>query len=142
VISVRIVKQIFCSTFSSNMSATLIDRYRPDLSRYEEIYKKLHANPELSDLEEQTASFIEDHLTKLSPDLDIKTKLGGFGLIAICRNGSGKTILLRADFDALPVAEKTGLEYASKKKMQDVHGDLKPVMHGKLADSILWSARC
>ena len=113
------------------MSCTLVDRYRPDLSQYEEIYKHLHVNPELSDLEEQTAKFIEDHLTKLSADLEIKTKIGGFGLIAICRNGGGRTILLRADFDALPVEELTGLEYASTKRMKDANGDMKPVMHGK-----------
>ncbi len=111
-----------------------------DLSQYEEIYKTLHANPELSNMEEQTAKLIESHLRALSPDLGIKTKIGGHGLIAICKNGSGKTILLRADFDALPVEEKTGLEYASKKKMQDVNGDLKPVMHGKPRIWMLWSA--
>ena len=119
------------------MAQSLVDRYLTDIAQYEEIYKHLHANPELSDLEETTANFIEDHLRKLSTDLDIKTKIGGFGLVAICRNGIGKTILLRADFDALPVAEKTGLEYASKKQMQDVHGDLKPVMHGKLYNLML-----
>jgi metal-dependent amidase/aminoacylase/carboxypeptidase family protein len=113
------------------MSHNLLDHYRPNLSQYEEIYKKLHANPELSDLEEQTAKLIEGHLSNLFSELDIKTRIGGFGLFAVCKNGSGKTILLRADFDALPVAEKTGLEYASTKKMQDVHGNLKPVMHGK-----------
>jgi metal-dependent amidase/aminoacylase/carboxypeptidase family protein len=82
-------------------------------------------------LEEHAANFTEGQLTKLSCDLDVKAKIGGFGLVAICKNGAGKTVLLRADFDALPVVEKTGLEYASKKKMQDVHGDTKPVMHGK-----------
>ena len=114
------------------MARFLVDRYLADLTEYEEIYKKLHANPELSDLEEETATLIENHLRKLSSDLEIKTKIGGFGLVGICRNGSGRTVMLRADMDALPVAEKTGLEYASKKKMQDVHGDLKPVMHGTL----------
>lgn len=124
------------------MAQSLFDRHLTDLTQYEEIYKKLHANPELSDLEEETARLIESHLRKLSSDLEIKTKIGGFGLIAICRNGNGKTIMLRADFDALPVAEKTGLEYASRKKMQDVHGDLKPVMHGKLHILMLSSATC
>jgi metal-dependent amidase/aminoacylase/carboxypeptidase family protein len=118
------------------MSQTVVDRCRPDLSQYESIYKHLHANPELSDLEEETADFIEAHLKKISPDLEIKTRIGGFGLVAICKNGRGKTILLRADFDALPVMEKTGLDFASKKKMKDVLGDLKPVMHGKIDSSL------
>lgn len=113
------------------MFRALVDRHRPDLVPYEEIYKGLHANPELSDLEEETARFIEGHLIKLSAELEVKTKIGGFGLIAVCKNGDGRTILLRADFDALPVEELTGLEYASKKQMKDVNGDMKSVMHGK-----------
>jgi metal-dependent amidase/aminoacylase/carboxypeptidase family protein len=44
-----------------------------------------------------------------------KRRLAVLAFVAICKNGAGKTVLLRADFDALPVAEKTGLEYASKK---------------------------
>ncbi len=126
----------------SNMSQAMINRHLPDLSHYEEIYKTLHANPELSDMEEETANLIESHLRKLSSDLEIKTKIGGYGLIAICRNGDGKTILLRADFDALPVHEKTGLAYASAKKMKDVNGDLKPVMHGKIHILMLCSLPC
>ena len=101
-----------------------------DLAPYEEIYKHLHANPELSDQEEETAKLVTEHLSKLLPDLEIHTAIGGHGVIAICRNGEGKTILLRADFDALPVAEKTGLPYASKKTMKDVNGNKKSVMHG------------
>jgi metal-dependent amidase/aminoacylase/carboxypeptidase family protein len=108
--------------------------------QYEEICKKLHANPELSDLEEETAKSIEDYLTKLSPELEIKTKIGGFGLVAICKNGSGRMVLLRADFDTLPIAEMTGLDYASKKKMKDANGDLKPVMHGELDFSGVWKS--
>ena len=114
------------------MSQSLLDQYRPNLLPYEELYKHFHTNPELSELEEETAKTIAEHLTKLSPDLQIATNIGGFGVIAVCRNGPGKTVLLRADFDALPIAEKTGLEYASTKKMRDVSGDLKPVMHGIL----------
>lgn len=114
------------------MSRSLVDQHRPELLQYEEIYKTLHSNPELSDLEEQTADLIEGHLRNLSPELDVKTRVGGFGLLAICTNGNGRTILLRADFDALPVEEMTGLEYASKKKMRNVEGDLKPVMHGTI----------
>ena len=45
------------------------------------------------------------------------------------KNGKGKTLLLRADIDALPVQEQTGLDYASTKRMKDVEGIEKPVMH-------------
>ena len=109
----------------------LLDKHRPDLGHYEEIYKHCHSNPELSTQESETAQLIADHLKKLSSDLDIRTSIGGHGLIAICKNGPGKTVLLRADIDALPLGEKTGLDYASKKTMKDTDGLVKSVMHGK-----------
>ena len=104
----------------------------PDMGPYEELYKHLHQNPELSTQEKETAATIEAHLRKLSPnkELDIRTNIGGYGLIAVLENGSGNTILLRADFDALPVLEKTGLPYASKATQVDNRDGLsKPVMH-------------
>lgn len=113
------------------MSQTILDHHRPDLTHYEDIYKHLHSNPELSNQESETAAFIAEHLASLSPGLEIKTNIGGHGLVAICRNGPGKTLLLRADMDALPVEEKTGVEYASVKKMRDVEGEVKSVMHGE-----------
>ena len=109
----------------------LIKSHRPPLEPYEELYKHFHSHPELSTQESETASTIVSHLKKLSSDLDIRTKIGGTGLIAILKNGQGKTLLLRADMDALPVAEKTGLEYASKQTMKDTDGLVKPVMHGE-----------
>ena len=110
----------------------IVDKHRPDLAPYEELYRHLHANPELSTQEKETAQLIAERLSKLSSDLDIRKNIGGHGLVAILKNGPGKTVLLRADIDALPVAEKTGLPYASKKTMEDVDGIVKPVMHGEL----------
>ena len=110
----------------------ILDKHRPDLTPYEDLYRHLHANPELSTQEKETAQLIAERLSKLSSDLDIRKNIGGHGLVAILKNGSGKTVLLRADIDALPVAEKTGLPYASKKTMEDVDGIVKPVMHGEL----------
>lgn len=88
-----------------------------------------HANPELSNQEKETAAAIAKKLTEISPDFDIRTGIGGHGLVGILANGSGSAILLRADFDALPVQERTGLPYASKKRMKDADGVEKPVMH-------------
>src|SRR5437868_2128226 len=107
--------------------ASVIKQYRPDLKPYEELYKHCHANGELSTQEKDTAALITGRLRKLSDDLDIRTGIGGHGQIAIFKNGSGPTILLRADIDALPVLEKTGLDYASKKTMLDTDGVVKPV---------------
>lgn len=107
-----------------------ISQYRPDLKSYEDLYKHLHQNPELSTQEKETAATIASHLRKLSSDLSIKTDIGGHGLFAVLANGPGSTILLRADFDALPVKEKTGLPYASTKTQIDSRdGVERPVMH-------------
>lgn len=109
--------------------APILHKYCPDLGPYEEFYKFAHQNGELSTQEKETAALITKRLREISPDLDIRTDIGGHGLIAIYKNGAGPTVLLRADIDALPVREKTGLPYASTKTMPDVHGVVKPVMH-------------
>ena len=108
----------------------LISKHRPNLSSYEDLYKHFHSHPELSNQEKETAATIAEHLrSKVSSDFDIRTNIGGHGIAALLFNGDGPTILLRADFDALPVEERTGLEYASKKRMVDADGIEKPVMH-------------
>jgi metal-dependent amidase/aminoacylase/carboxypeptidase family protein len=115
---------------TSSLTA-ILDKHRPNLAPYEDLYRHLHANPELSTQENETAQLIAERLQKLSSDLDIRKNIGGHGLIAILKNGPGKTVLLRADIDALPLAEKTGLPYASRKTMKDSDGIVKPVMHGE-----------
>lgn len=108
----------------------IVEKHRPNLDQYEEVYKHFHANPELSNQEKQTAATIASFLKdKISKDIDVRSGIGGTGIVAILHNGSGPTILLRADIDALPVAELTGLSYASQKRMVDADGIEKPVMH-------------
>nr|POF05441.1 thermostable carboxypeptidase 1 [Quercus suber] len=108
----------------------LVTKHRPDLTSYEELYKHLHAHPELSNQEHNTAAFIQKYLhQKLSAEFDIRANIGGTGIAALFHNGDGPTVLLRADFDALPVLEVTGLAYASKVRMRDADGVEKPVMH-------------
>ncbi|WPH01426.1 Hypothetical protein R9X50_00427200 [Acrodontium crateriforme] len=108
----------------------LVNKYRPDLTPYEELYKHFHANPELSKQEHETAAAIIAYLREnVSFDFDIRPNIGGTGIAALLHNGPGPTILLRADFDGLPVEERTGLPYASKKRQKDVEGIEKPVMH-------------
>lgn len=111
----------------------IVHTCRPEIRQYEALYKTLHSNPELSHQEKETAALIKHHLTTLTSDLDIRGSIGGHGLIGILKNGPGPTVLLRADMDALPVEEKTGLEYASRKQATDIDGKLQSVGHGQYA---------
>ncbi|KAI4138465.1 MAG: hypothetical protein LQ340_008054, partial [Diploschistes diacapsis] len=95
---------------------------------YESIRRHLHANPELSTLETETAAFVAEHLRGLQAFDEIHTGIGGTGVVGVMRNGEGRCVLLRADMDGLPVRERTGLEWASRKRMRDVSGEVKDVM--------------
>jgi metal-dependent amidase/aminoacylase/carboxypeptidase family protein len=108
----------------------LVEANRPELQQYEALYKKLHANPELSHQERETSALVLEQLQGLgNGNLSIKTGIGGYGLIAVLRNGEGPVVLARADMDALPVAEQTGLDYASTKYASRGEKGT-PVMHG------------
>lgn len=77
----------------------------------EELYRDLHQHPELSHQEHRTAAAVADRLQQTG--FEVTTGVGGTGVVGILRNGEGATVLLRADMDALPVLEDTGLPYAS-----------------------------
>ncbi|KAL4806384.1 hypothetical protein BDV18DRAFT_168516 [Aspergillus unguis] len=106
----------------------IVNKFRPDLGPYESIYKEIHSNPELSGEEEETAARVVENLKRIG--FEVHAKIGGHGVAAVLRNGDGPTVLLRADMDALPLAEKTGLPYASKKVVKNKAGVNVPVMHG------------
>ena len=91
------------------------------------LYRHLHQSPELSTQEEKTAAKMAERLRALG--FEVTQKVGGHGVVGILRNGKGPTVMLRADMDALPVEEKTGLAYASKVKAKDPGGQSVPVMH-------------
>ncbi|MCJ1307930.1 hypothetical protein MMC25_001578 [Agyrium rufum] len=112
---------------SSPDYSAIISQYRPNLTPYEEVYKVIHADPELSLCESSTAAIAVEHLRKHG--YTVHTSIGGHGVIGILKNGPGRSVLLRADIDALPVREKTGLPYASTKTMADHEGKMQPVMH-------------
>jgi metal-dependent amidase/aminoacylase/carboxypeptidase family protein len=82
-----------------------------------EPYKELHATPEFSQIEEQTAAKLAKVLE--STGCVVTIGVGGTGVVAVLKNGAGKTLLLRADRDALPVAEEIGLPYGSKVRAAD-----------------------
>ncbi len=92
-----------------------------------ELYTYLHQNPELSEQEEETSKKMASELKKLG--YEVTEKFGDYGVVATMKNGKGKTILIRADMDALPVEEKTGLSYASTMKRTDLDGNEVAVMH-------------
>lgn len=91
------------------------------------LYKELHANPELSLHEEQTAARLAKELR--GAGLEVTENFGGHGIVGILKNGDGPVILVRTDLDALPVQEKTGLPYASTRTVKDDLGREVPVMH-------------
>ena len=91
------------------------------------LYKELHANPELSFKEEKTSKKLANILRDLG--LEVTENFGGYGVIALFRNGEGKTIMLRADMDGLPVEELTGAPYASRTKSINQVGDEVFTMH-------------
>ena len=109
-------------------SKPLIDTHRPDLTPYEAVYKDIHQNPELSRQEVRTANIVSTHLKSLG-GYNVHEKIGGHGVVGVLKNGPGKCVVLRADMDALPHLENTGLPYASTKKGIDPEGKETPIMH-------------
>jgi hippurate hydrolase len=93
----------------------------------EEFYRNLHQHPELSHQEQQTAATVGERLR--GSGYEVHESVGGTGIVGILRNGSGPSVLLRADMDALPVREQTGLPYASSVTATDQSGAEVPVMH-------------
>lgn len=113
------------TTHASSPLATDVERdYEANLR---ELFVYFHAHPELSGKEINTAARLAKELRTLG--LEVTEGVGGTGVVAIARNGSGRTILVRADMDGLPVAERSGLSYASKAKQTDAAGVEQSVMH-------------
>jgi hippurate hydrolase len=102
--------------FNNKMDG-FIDALLPEL---EEIYKDIHQNPELSMQEFRTAKIASDYLTRYA--YEVSTGIGITGVVGLLKNGEGPVVMLRADMDALPVAEATGLSYASTKVDRDAEG--------------------
>ena len=93
----------------------------------EDLYRDLHQNAELSHQEHRTAKLAADRLRDWG--FDVHDGIGGTGVVGVLANGDGPSVLVRADMDALPVAEATGLPYASTVRGTDAAGDEVPVMH-------------
>jgi len=112
-------------TLAAQRSLTTdVDAIYPDI---ETLYKDLHRNPELAFQETQTVAKLAARLKALG--FEVTTGVGKTGIVAIMKNGAGPTVMLRTELDALPVAEKTGLPFASSVTTKNTAGQLVPVMH-------------
>jgi hippurate hydrolase len=108
-------------------AATLNEAIRADLPQLMAVYRDMHANPELSMQEVRTPAKMAPEMRKLG--FQVTEHVGKSGLVAVMRNGPGPVLMLRADMDALPVKEQTGLPFASKATGKLPDGTLTPVMH-------------
>jgi hippurate hydrolase len=108
-------------------SDPLATAVKADLPSLIAIYRDLHANPELSFQETRSAGIMAAEARKLG--FEVTTGVGKTGVVAVMKNGPGPVLLLRADMDALPLTEQTGLPYASKVKATTREGAETGVMH-------------
>lgn len=131
----------------------LTDAVAADYDYVFNLYKHFHENPELSFKESESAKRMASELEGLGFTVttglgdkwtkakaktetgEVREGVGGYGLVAVMENGEGPTVMLRADMDALPLEEKTGLAYASKVISEDYTGQTAPVMHACAHDS-------
>ncbi len=126
---------LLCLNLIANAQQSLDSLIERELAPLVEIYKGLHAAPELSHFEEKTAAFFANQLRALG--FTVTERVGkferpewiGYGVVAVMKNGAGPTVMLRTDLDGLPVEEKTGLLYASKVKARNDAGQDVGVMH-------------
>lgn len=111
----------------------LIAKVDQDGDRLISIFKDIHQNPELAFAETRTAAIVAKELRALG--YEVKTGIGKTGVVGILRNGDGPKVMYRADMDALPVEETTGLPYASTKRVPLEDGSEVSVMHACGHDS-------
>jgi len=111
----------------ANSLGPVIGKLEGMLLDLEQFYQDLHSHPELSMSETRTASLSAERLRRSG--YDVATNVGKTGVVGVLRNGDGPTVMLRADMDALPVEEATGLPYASKVRATDRDGKTVPVAH-------------
>jgi hippurate hydrolase len=106
------------------LAGSFIDTEFPSLI---ELYRDFHSHPELSGQEEWTSGRLAGELEEAG--YTVTRRVGGHGVVAILPNGPGPLVMLRADMDALPVREETGLSYQSRARATDTKGREVEVMH-------------
>jgi len=106
----------------------MLDKARALSEELVRLRRDIHRHPELAFKELRTAALVADTLREIG-GIDIRTGVGMTGVVGVLRNGDGPTVLMRADMDALPIREQTGLPYASTDEVTDETGQAVPVAH-------------
>ncbi len=125
---------ILASATVTAQSADISASVQKQLPSLTETYKHLHRNPELSHYEEKTSAYLAGDLRNAG--YTVAEHVGkypdgvqAYGIVAVLENGAGPRLLIRSDMDALPVEEKTGLDYASTAHATNAQGQQVGVMH-------------
>lgn len=126
---------LVCLAATTNAQQALDPMIDQQIGSLVATYKTLHAAPELSHYEEKTSMFFAKELRELGYTVTervgkyAKPEWTSYGVVAVLKNGTGPTVYIRTDLDALPVEEKTALPYASTAHMKNDAGQEMPVMH-------------
>jgi amidohydrolase len=115
------------TTLSAQAKSSATAEVEAAYPRSEALYRDIHQHPELSSHETETSAKLAADLRELG--YEVTTGVGGTGVVGILKNGAGPTVMLRTELDALPVAENTGLSFASTVHVKDAGGADVPVMH-------------
>jgi len=118
------IAAIWCAPANAD---ELRDAVTEDMPGLVELYRDLHANPELSFEEHETAAKLAQRARDLG--FEVTEGVGKTGVVAVMENGPGPVVMLRADMDGLPVIERTGLPYASTRTATPASGVETGVMH-------------
>ncbi|WP_339692111.1 amidohydrolase [uncultured Pseudoalteromonas sp.] len=117
---------ILLSPLASSTTLELkLDKTMPAIEKF---YLDLHQSPELSYHEQETGEKLATKLRALG--YEVTDNVGGFGVVALYKNGDGPTIMIRTDTDGLPIIEQTGKSYASTVTVMNDEGANVGVMHG------------
>ena len=114
-------------TIASDLKKRVLEEIEAQVPSLLDLYRHFHAHPELSGQEARTATRVAEELA--AADCKVTTGIGGYGVVGVLENGPGPVLMLRADMDALPIQEKTGLPYASRETATGPEGQATPVMH-------------
>ena len=112
---------------SAAPAVTVEEGVKADMPQLMTLYRDLHANPELSMQEVRSPAKLAAEARKLG--FEVTEHVGKTGVVAVMKNGPGPVLLIRADMDALPVKEQTGLPFASTVTGKLPDGTVTPVMH-------------